>query len=250
MNKFGIVISGTTRGIGKEIMGLYSRSHFVVSVNRGDEKSLSTLKITASDNSATVNGDILDPKTWMAVKKFCIQNSIEIEKVFFNAGVNKSDHTIDAARSFIENSEVNFISVATAINAIGVNGSKKFIVLSSMSTIYPNEKNISYALSKISCEALFSHLNRYTRASNFQVLRLGPVNTEFSRETACENSMFKALAFKIVALDSKDCAKLIHYYAQTNKKIVNIPFRSLLIYLILKWLRLFLRPHKSFLFPS
>ena len=90
----------------------------------------------------------------------------------------------------------------------------------------------------------------FNKTSKFQILRLGPVDTDFTKGVIHDGGLLKKIIFKIVVLESTDCAKLIHFYAQTNKEIVNIPIRSLVIYIILKWLRLFFTPHKSFLYKN
>jgi len=251
MNKLGIIITGTTRGIGKEIRSLYLESHYVISVNRGQD-STGDVSITENEGFATICGNISDQKTWVSVKNFCIAHSIEIDKIFFNAGINIPDISSLGSTefSFIKNTETNFISIATAINILGAKMARRFIVLSSMSTIFTGNNHIAYSLSKASCELLFSSLNQASNTNKFQILRLGPVKSDFTNDLILSAGRVKKILFKALALNSKDCAQLIKINSDKKDVLINLPLKSLIIYLTLKKVRKILTSSKSYVFPS
>ena len=210
-----VIITGTKRGIGKDLKLLYLQTHFVISINRATEVSCGVIFSEATPNEITFNLNIEDPNTWEKIKQFCASKSIEIDLVLFNAGVNIADNEIGytAIESFTKNLNTNFYSVLTAINTLGISFSPKFIYISSMSVIFSNINNSSYSLSKNSSEKLFFLLNRTHSGDKFQIIRLGPVKTDFTKNLMLNSSILKKILFNLIALQSSNCATHIHKYS-------------------------------------
>jgi len=233
-----VIITGTRRGIGKELKLLYSKTHFVISVNRVIDESYFDNHCESTNGEITFNSDIEDAYTWEEINRFCISKSIKIDMIFFNAGINIPDNHIASSPTtvFMKNLNTNFFSVLTAINTLGINFSCKFIYTSSMSVLFTNRDNFSYALSKNYVEILFTTLNQIYTTNQFQVLRFGRVKTDFTKDLIIESGILKKAIFKFIALEPYDCAFQISKYAATNRNLVNLPLSSYLIYLFLKFL--------------
>jgi short-subunit dehydrogenase len=233
-----VIITGTKRGIGHELKLQFLRTHFVISINRTVDQSSVDLNFKSNNNEIIFNLNIEDPNTWVKIKEFCKLNSYEIDFIFFNAGINISDNEFNYTPMdvFTKNLNTNFNSVLTSINCLGINFSSKFIYISSMSVLFSSKNNISYALSKNCAETLFITLNSIYKNNKFQIIRLGPVKTDFTKDLLINSGILKKSLFKLIALDCSDCAIQISKYAKTNKSLINLPLSSYILYSFFKFL--------------
>jgi short-subunit dehydrogenase len=249
MNKV-IIVTGSSRGIGAEIVRQYAGTVQIISIQRLVASNLPEIKKT--DYGYSVTGEITLPDTWRMIKEFVEEKKLNVIKIYFNAGVNVKDGQGGAQliSNFEKNLNINFYSVFTAIKVLGADFSEKYIYISSMSTIFPNNGNIGYSLSKTCAEILFASLRETAETSQFQICVLGPINTEFTADLAQSASFLKKFLFKLLVMEPEQCAKEIIAGADTSKYVVYLPLKSLMIYRMLQILRIFSGKAKIFSFPK
>lgn len=249
MNKV-IIVTGSSRGIGAEIVRQYAGTAQIISVQRLVGSNLP--EITKTDYGYSVTGEITQPDTWRMIKEFVEEKKLSVTKIYFNAGVNVKDGQGGAQliSNFEKNLNVNFYSVFTAIKVLGTDFSEKYIYISSMSTIFPNNGNVGYSLSKTCAEILFSSLRAAGGVSQFQICVLGPVNTEFTADLAQSASFLKKSLFNLIVMEPEQCAKEIISGADTSKHVIYLPLKSLMIYRMLQILRIFSGKAKIYGLPK
>jgi len=248
MPKECIVITATSKGIGQELKDQLSKNFFIISINRY-EKEEKTPKTIRDIHGVTIRGDINEVELWTTLKSYVKDNNLNVNKLFFNAGVAFLEKNINSTvESFRDCFNVNFNSVIRAVDILGIHFSKKFIYLSSMNTIYPNRNNIAYALSKKSTEIFMSSLNKFEK-NKFLVITLGPVNTLMLNKTSESNGIFKNFILGLVTLEIKDCVNYILKNLDSTKTNLIYPKSVYVLFIFLKCVRKFSFRSTSFNTP-
>src|SRR5690606_28879774 len=182
-----IIITGTSRGIGLEMVKLFAESgHKVLALSR-NSKPVSALKL---QNVTAFDFDIVNVEDISAVSKYLKENRMEVDVLINNSGalVNKPFAEI-SSEEFKRCYEVNVFGVAEFTKAIlpfmkkeshvvnissmgGIQGSVKFPGLSA----YSSSKGALITLTELLAEEYKA------TGPSFNVLALGSVQTEMLEE--------------------------------------------------------------------
>jgi len=182
-----IIITGTSRGIGLEMVKLFAEAgHKVLALSR-NSKPVSALKL---QNVTAFDFDIVNAEDISAVSKYLKENRMEVDILINNSGalVNKPFAEI-SSEEFKRCYEVNVFGVAELTKAIlpfmkkeshvvnissmgGIQGSVKFSGLSA----YSSSKGALITLTELLAEEYKA------TGPSFNVLALGSVQTEMLEE--------------------------------------------------------------------
>ena len=176
-----VLITGTTSGIGRELMQHYHREGWqVVAFNRRQDQELES-------HFPGVQFCHADVRNREAIRDYFRQASARgtlPELYYLNAGINQADcldtFSLDA---FQEVWDINLIGVLNFIDAAlpCLRGkTATFVASSSTSNIFPNPNNVAYYISKLAEEKIFRMLDQKYRSLGwrFKVLILSPIATD------------------------------------------------------------------------
>jgi len=216
-----VLITGTSRGIGKELLKLYS--HLGVQVIAIDKVSDPDL---VSINSSAVFQE-LDISNESAVENFVAflaNNDIIPDVVIFNAAIHEVDNELFIDYNLLRLVlEVNFFSTLKFLSCLMpiLNKPTTFVFCSSGVIIFPNPSNLGYFLGKLAITRvfdLFSH--RYANCGfRFKSVILGPIESDMLRDSRPPKNFVRFL---------RDMTTGTPYIAaQKIVKFVNSPFRRM-----------------------
>ncbi len=212
-----IIITGTSRGIGFELVKLFTDAgHNVLALSR-NEKSIAELDIK---NCHTFSCDISSEDDIQKVSDYVNENWKQVDVLINNAGflVNKPFTEI-SSEELKKSYDINFFGVAAMIKAVlpfmikeshvinissmgGVQGSVKFPGLSA----YSSSKGAVITLTELLAE-------EYKESGpSFNILALGSVQTEMLEEA------FPGLK---APLSAEEMAEYIMNFALTGNKFYN-----------------------------
>lgn len=212
-----IIITGTSRGIGFEMVKLFSEAgHKVLALSR-NSKPVSDLKLK---NFTALDFDIIKTEDISAVSKYLNKNMMEVDVLINNSGtlVNKPFTEI-SSEEFKRCYEVNVFGVAELTKATlpfmkkeshvinissmgGVQGSVKFPGLSA----YSSSKGALITLTELLAE-------EYKETGpSFNVLALGSVQTEMLEE---------AFPGYVAPLSATEMARYIMDFSLNGNKFYN-----------------------------
>ena len=220
-----VLITGTTSGLGYELLKHYSKSGWnVIAVNRREPDDYKNFKNT---NFKTL--DITDSNAvGTLIDELCHAEKIP-DTFILNAGINKPDN-IDKfdLLNFQEVLEVNingvltFVAEIQKLNLIG----RRIIAISSMSRIVPNPEHLGYHISKFSVKRLFDLANSNDTGNQYKTVTLGPVRTNLNRYMRPQSKLQKWI-FKWLEVDPKKAVKDLSRFFENNRKHTNYPLKAL-----------------------
>ncbi len=231
-----VLITGTTSGIGKELVKIYLSKNFkVISINKvGSKINNNNIK-----NYYNYNIDITS-----SVEVFDLLENLKTKNILpnifiFNAGINK----IDLDKNFnLENFEemirINFYSTTIFCNFIHKENITNITILfiSSFSTIYQtNNYSFGYGFSKLLINNYVKNLQKNFSSNTYKLLLLGPVNTGIKRYFYKESS-YKKILFSIVSKSSEVTSIKIYNFSLNKKLYLKYPFY---LYILFRLLRIF-----------
>ncbi|MFI1745305.1 SDR family NAD(P)-dependent oxidoreductase [Thalassobellus sediminis] len=182
-----IIITGTSRGIGFELVQLFSKAgHNVLALSR-NEKPIKNLKL---DDVTTFSFDLANSSNYAKVEEFINENWKQVDVLINNAGmlVNKPFAEI-TMEDFEVVYKTNVFGVAelTRIVLPFMKGKSHVVTISSMGGVQGSMKFpglAAYSSSKAAVITLTELLAEEYKDSNvsFNVLALGAVQTEMLEE--------------------------------------------------------------------
>ncbi|MFI1771816.1 SDR family NAD(P)-dependent oxidoreductase [Thalassobellus citreus] len=182
-----IIITGTSRGIGFELVQLFSKAgHNVLALSR-NEKPIENLKL---DNVTTFSFDLANSSNYTKVEEFINQNWKQVDVLINNAGmlVNKpfAEITMDDFEA-VYKTNVFGVAELTRIVLPFMKEKSHVVTISSMGGVQGSMKFpglAAYSSSKAAVITLTELLAEEYKDSNvsFNVLALGAVQTEMLEE--------------------------------------------------------------------
>lgn len=229
-----VLITGTSSGIGRELLNLLTPSYYVICINRKPTK--------LCDERDNCHEEILDITDGQAVREMLARQTLKPNYLILNAGINKFDNSQEFNRKvFDEVFETNFfgaLSFVTATSELGYT-STKFIAMSSTSNIIPNPAAIGYFLSKKNISDMFTLLNYNDRKNEYKVAVISPVKTNISRNNPELIGIQKKI-FDTLAINSNHAAKQIIDLMLGDKRTAKISVVGYYFYVAVRMLLAFL----------
>ena len=227
MNNKCVLITGTTNGIGKDLKEIYlAKNYNVVSINKLGSK------VGEIENNFNFNIDITIEKEVNNLFDKLLNEKLIPEIFIFNAGINK----IDLDENFKFNNfhdviETNFFSVTYFCNYINKKKLEKktLVFISSFSTIYYNKKSLGYYFSKLLLNNYFYEIKKLYPNNHYKLISLGPIRTKIKRFIENESNLNRYI-FSFLSIKSIRAAKVIYNFSNSNKSIMNYPFKVYLFY--------------------
>lgn len=182
-----IIITGTSRGIGFELVQLFSKQGYNVLALSRNEKPIQSLKLT---NVTSLSFDLSDSKAYKKVEQFIKTNWQKVDVLINNAGtlLNKPFSEL-SMNDFVTVYKTNVFGVAelTRIVLPFMNKGSHVVTISSMGGVQGSMKFpglAAYSSSKAAVITLTELLAEEYKASgiSFNVLALGAVQTEMLEE--------------------------------------------------------------------
>ena len=227
-----VLITGTTSGLGYELLEYYSKAGWnVIAVNRREpddyknfkNTNFKTLDITDSSAVGTLINELHDAE--------------KIPDTFIlNAGINKPDN-IDRFNllNFQEVLEINIDGVLTfvaEIQKLNLSG-RRIIAISSMSRIVPNSEHLGYHISKFAIKRFFDLANWSDPENQYKTVTLGPVKTNLNRYMRPQAKLQKWI-FGLLEVDPKKAAKDLSRFFASNRKHTNYPLKALSFFVFVR----------------
>lgn len=185
--KKNIIITGTSRGIGFELVQLFAKAgHHVLALSR-NENPIGSLKL---NNVTSFSFDLADKKAYKKVEDFVIKNWKQVDVLINNAGMllNKpfSETSIEDFEA-VYKTNVFGVAELTRIVLPFMKGENHVVTISSMGGVQGSMKFpglAAYSSSKAAVITLTELLaEEYKDTSiSFNVLALGAVQTEMLEE--------------------------------------------------------------------
>lgn len=182
-----IIITGTSRGIGFELVQLFSKQGYNVLALSRNEKPIQSLKLT---NVTSLSFDLSDSEAYKKVEQFIKTNWQQVDVLINNAGtlLNKPFSEL-SLNDFETVYKTNVFGVAelTRIVLPFMNTGSHVVTISSMGGVQGSMKFpglAAYSSSKAAVITLTELLAEEYKASgiSFNVLALGAVQTEMLEE--------------------------------------------------------------------
>lgn len=231
LKKKSILITGTSSGLGKSLAEYFSKNNEVISINKIGSENLNI------NNLENFNINILEyNKVEDLILKLKSENRIP-DIFILNAGINKYDNKENFNyENFKDCFETNFYG---SMNFVGVIekfkiSNKKILFMSSTSNIIPNPASYGYYASKLLLKESLKFLN-INKKNDYKAIILGPVLTNISRDLEKPKGM-GSIIFNFLAVKTQETISPIEKFLISKKKILYFTFRSLVIYILLKYI--------------
>ena len=185
MNKPIAIITGASKGIGKNLAIKLSDNYFIYLISRNKKKLEETKQIIEdkNNNCEIIPCDITQNESINKISSM-IKNLEKIELLINNAGLgvfkNISDTTIEEWDKTINtNLKGSFLMTKMVVNKFKSNKSGKIVFINSVAGIKPFENSTSYCASKYGLRGFASSLREELRSFNVKVISVfpGAVNT-------------------------------------------------------------------------
>ena len=227
-----VLITGTTSGLGYELLKHYSQSGWnVIAVNRREPDDYKNFENT---NFKTL--DITDlSAVGMLINE--LRDAENIPDTFIlNAGINKPDN-VDKfdLLNFQEVLEINIDGVLTfvaEIQKLNLSG-RRIIAISSMSRIVPNSEHIGYHISKFAIKRFFDLANWNDPQNQYKTVTLGPVRTNLNRYMRAQSKLQEWI-FGLLEVDPEKAAKDLSRFFESNRKHINYPLKALYFFVFVR----------------
>lgn len=229
-----VLITGTTSGVGRGLLGHYADSGAsVISVNR---RRLPELEAQYS----SVRFDCVDVRSAEQVQKlvYGLAESAELPEVFvLNAGINRVDNDesfqLDTYKSVIDTNlygVLNFIQPLTKLP--GGLRPRHVIAISSMANYVGNPYALGYCTSKRALTACFDAWSSMYAETNliFQQVMLGPVSTAMY-SMADEFPTWMVRVRDMSSASVEGAVQAISRFALTRRRKLFYPWRAVPLYL-------------------
>ena len=185
MNKPIAIITGASKGIGKNLAIKLSDNYFIYLISRNKKKLEETKQIIEdkNNNCEIIPCDITQNESINKISSM-IKNLEKIELLINNAGLgvfkNISDTTIEEWDKTINtNLKGSFLMTKMVVNKFKSNRKGKIVFINSVAGIKPFENSTSYCASKYGLRGFASSLREELRSFNVKVISVfpGAVNT-------------------------------------------------------------------------
>lgn len=230
--KLVILITGTTSGLGKELLTIFSNlGHQVVSINRRNASDLEH----QFPNQRFIVEDIRNVAIMKTLIERLQSQNLEPDIIILNAGINYPDNIYGLdTKKFLEVLDTNLMGNLAPIEAIQKMNlkNKKIITISSTSVVVPNAGSLAYSLGKQNLEQAFNLFEKCDPNNTYKYVRLGPMHSNLNRNLPPTEGFQKKI-FSILSLDPKIVAEKVYRFSKNESKILHPSLFVYLFYLAL-----------------
>jgi len=233
-----VLVTGTTRGVGRALLQLYAeRGANVIAVNRRRVPELEAL-------FPRVRFECLDVSSAPAVAALLRQlaDSAQLPDLFvLNVGINQIDNDevfdLSAYRSTMETNLYGTLNFVEPLTQLAPGGAPRHVIaISSMAKYVGNPYGLGYSTSKMALTACFEAWSQMYSGTDlvFQRVMLGPVDTAmYAMHDRFPGWMVRIK--KLFSVSPDETAHAVARLAATRRRKVFYPRRAIPLYLAM-WL--------------